>query len=363
MEQRHLPVVQASLFEAACSTCMAYDQCGGADTAPCGCIRTGHDYKRCGTCPTSCVEREVWDHGELVDSFRHRLAEGLALATLCITQPSDLALPPLLLTRTGSLPKGVRLEDDWVAVHLRDLLPLVRRAVARTPKPQLDIRSRLRVKAHTNLIAVLNGDDDLLEKLWSMDRGQVFGALKHSGIDVVTGPTFSVYGEGPHHPASHNVTMLQRHHRYCAEADGAGLTVIPNLYWRTRADRRLWSAWLRAHESVGWIARDFSRTKQWSDFRPEFEGLLEIIDGAGRPLNVVATGIGERKMRSVIGALRSVDARCSFVTSRPIVAPLQFTADPPTPRAVRVRAGIAAFRALASDSPLVAEHIGLGQLH
>ena len=86
--------------------------------------------------------------------------------------------------------------------------------------------------------------------------------------EVQTGPTFSVYGEGPHHPASHNVTMLLRHHRYCAEADGAGLTVIPNLYWRTRADRRLWSAWLRAHESVGWIARDFSRTKQWSDFRP-----------------------------------------------------------------------------------------------
>jgi hypothetical protein len=229
-------------------------------------------------------------------------------------------------------------------------MPLLRLGLEGTVLSPHEVRGRLRIRSYAKLIAILNGDDDLLEELWSMDRQVVFDTISRLGISAMTGPTFSVYGEGPQHPASHNITMLHRHHRYCGEGTAAGLTVLPNLYWRGESDRRRWVDWLSENPGVRWLARDFSRTKQWACFQPEFDGLVDIVQRVQHPLHILATGIGEAKAGRVAEALRSLGSACCFVTARPIVAPPDSHAGPPRPRKDRVLDQIDSFRALVDEA-------------
>lgn len=312
-----LPVRQPSLWEVGCRSCLAYDACGGSGSAPCSCVHTGSRQYDCRRCSVVCTERSVTDGDDrVVDSFAMQLREGLGLNALRIRQP-PFTLPPLLLSRTDCLPPDHRLADRWMGVHLRAILPVVR--VAPEPEsPASTIRSRLRVSDGARLVGILNGDDDLLESLWQLDRQTVLWRLREARINVLTGPTYSVYKE---YPSSHNVTMLLRHHRFCAEAFAAGFVVIPNIYWRARADRKEWSTWLQRNPAVHTIARDFSRTKQPSPFWVEFQQLLEILEAIPRNMRVLLMGIGMQKMTDTRRALERVGATTTFVSPEALVAP------------------------------------------
>ena len=312
-----LPVRQPSLWEGGCRDCLAYDACGGSESAPCTCVHTGSRQHDCRRCSIVCTERSVTDgDGRVTDSFRRQLQEGLGLNALRVRQPA-FALPPLLLTRTDCLPPDHRLALGWVGVHLRAVLSAVR-VTPEPESPATTIRSRLRTNETARLVGILNGHDDLLESLWQLDRRLVLRRLRAARIEVLTGPTYSVYGDNP---ASHNVTMLLRHHRFCAEACTAGFVVIPNIYWRSRADRMEWATWLGRNPTVHTIARDFSRTKQASPFWMEFDGLLEILEAIPRSMRVLLTGVGMQKMADTGRALERVGASASFVSPQALVAP------------------------------------------
>jgi hypothetical protein len=168
------------------------------------------------------------------------------------------------------------------------------------------------------LLTVLNGRDDLLEGLWAMELEPLFARLKQAEVRAVTGPTFSITGEHQT-PASHNVLMLLRHHRVVDAINQAGLIPIPNLYWRTAADRGRWVEWLQQHPSVRVISRDFSRTKNRSSFRYEFEGLLEIVRGAGSGLHVVLVGVGTGKAFEAFHRLGDVGSTATIVSAEPVM--------------------------------------------
>lgn len=313
---RPLPVRQVGLWEVTCHTCYVFDQCGGMESAPCGCVHTGERYRDCEHCAISCTERLRLDGAQVVDSFWHRLREGLPLSVLRLQQPS-LDLPSFLLSRTESLPLGFGLTEAWVGVHLRVILRFVRAEPA-WAEPASSIRSHLRVGPTTRLIGILSGDDDLLECLWQLDRAQVLDRLRSARIEILTGPTYSVYGEDP---ASHRVMMLLRHHRFCADAARRGFTVIPNIYWNSPTHREWWATWLRENPSVCYVARDFSRTKQWAPFRSELDGLLEILAAVERCVGVLVTGVGEKKMEETRRALLELGCYASFVSPEAVVAP------------------------------------------
>ena len=312
-----LPVRQSSLWEVGCRSCLAYDACGGSESAPCSCVHIGSRQHDCQRCAVVCTERSVTDgEGRVTDSFRRQLQEGLGLNALRIRQPA-FALPSLLLTRTDCLPGDHTLVERWVGVHLRTVLSAVR-VVPGPESLASTIRSRLRANEKARLIGILNGNDSQLESLWQLDRRLVLRRLREARISVLTGPTYSVYGE---YPASHNVTMLLRHHRFCKEAFAAGFAVIPNIYWRSRADRREWSIWLGRNPAVHTIARDFSRTKQPSPFWVEFHGLLEILEAIPHRMRVLLMGVGVQKMADTRRALERVGASTSFVSPQALVAP------------------------------------------
>ena len=342
---RSLPVRQGSLWEATCDRCPAYDECGGAESAPCSCIHHGKRYRVCASCSIVCTQRSAKDSsGRDVDSFRSRLREGLPLAALRISQPT-FDLPPLILSRSECLPRDFNLPDGWVGVHLRTVLSLVR-AKSTWQDAAAEIRSRLRVNPSCRLVGVLSGDDDLLEALWGVEPRRFFGRMREADIEILTGPTYSIYGENP---ASHNVVMLLRHHRFCADAFAAGFSVIPNLYYNSRGDRAKWAAWLRENPDVHSVARDFSRTKHPTSFWPEINGLIEILRTTNRPLRVLLTGVGEQKMSEARSALWRVGASASFVSPRAIVAPPESSRPfSPIDRFAPIRLRIAEFRGLAA---------------
>lgn len=173
----------------------------------------------------------------------------------------------------------------------------------------------------TQLLAVLHGLDDALERFWGMeDRRRFYHVLENCRFTGVTGPTFSVNGESKSHPASHNVLMMLRHNRVLQELGKTALTAVPNVYWRTAADRMRWVEWLDENREVRVLSRDFACTPGGKPFERQFSDLLEILRGADRPLHVIFQGIGKMKAARVVRNLASLGCTATIATGQPILS-------------------------------------------
>lgn len=320
------PVRTFGIFEQSCPTeCIAWDVCGGAETAPCGCVWTEPERRhQCRACHLVCRERNVDPRpGELPDSFRSQISAGRSLDDLTVSQPSDLSHFPIFIpTRTNALPRGTRLPLKWAAVSARTLFtkhtsgPVEAKTYFTSPERA---RAYTRVDADTQLLAVLNAQDFTLEGFWGTRRSVFYKTLQHCGFAAATGPTFSIITDPNEAPAAHNVCMLLRHHQVVHELEATNLIAIPNLYWRDYRDRWQWGAWLAEQENVHFISRDFSRTRDRSTFLHELAGLIEIIKLSGKTFHVFLVGVGSQKAGMTLLHLDSVGCTASVVTGSPII--------------------------------------------
>jgi hypothetical protein len=323
-----LPMVsQDSLFLIQCAEeCDIYDLCGGSVAAPCGCIWRGEKHFKCEECPYVCIERR-----SVGFSLEGQILEGADLQSIRIKQPSNFAYPLFIPLATDEV--GQSLQVPWVGADMKFLLtnPVSRgRAASPTTKlnSRVDVKQYLNAGASTQLMAILNGTDDRLERLWGMNeagRRNFFALLRRRGFQIVTAPTFSVTDETSGFPASHNVLMLRRHHRVLREIHEAGLVAVPNLYWRAEQDRQELVAWIN-YNDVFAVSLDFSRSKPSSSFSQRLEDLLKVLRGLNRPVHVFLVGVGlvnrppakvmRRRVqscegqRSVWNADRSADVGC-----------------------------------------------------
>jgi hypothetical protein len=315
------PNPNRGLWESACESCPVFDACEGSDTAPCTCWRTGPERHACSTCSTLCLERSVkGPDGRVLDSFEIQSSATRDLQCVVPIQATTVAPLPLLIHyRTDSV-KLPRLRVRWVAAELGVLLS--RRT--QPPRPSRHLRSpsalrrRLRAVPKSKVLGMLTGRDNVLEELWTMERGPLYDALHTAGASLVTGPTFSVCADSHTVPASHNVMMQLRHHRVLSEAAGAALATAPNIYWRTPRDMDNWVAWLSEHSHVEIVFRDFSRTKTRPNLDHHVDGLSHILSRVARPIHVLACGIGPGSAGYVVRALANSDATCSLVTAHPL---------------------------------------------
>lgn len=299
--------------------CPLWTECGGSDSAPCGCFRT-RDRFQCRECQYICRERGL-KSSDPEERFEAYLQPALTLEQLRIAQPSDFTLPAFIPTKTDHVRQPTPFDLDWAAVDAKALFtrhrhePVQLRPFVSSPT---STRRALNVLERTELLGVLNGRDGLLEGFWAMEREPFFQRMREAGIRAMTGPTFSITSE-ERTPASHNVAMLLRHHYLVETIHEAGFIAIPNLYWRTARDRRQWMEWLQQNSDVSVISRDFTRTKGVDAFRPEFDGLLEIVRGCGRRLHIVALGVGIRKAPHVVRQLADLGASVSIVSAEPVM--------------------------------------------
>lgn len=323
---------QRSLWEPSCSTsCSLWHACGGSPTAaPCGCIYTDRENRYdCENCDIVCRSRRY--QGELAppegaegQGFKGRIKKGQVLEFLALEQPSAVSeLPPLIPYDTSKL-RGADTEAiQWAAVSARQLFTNMKATRPARCSGFLhgspdEVRRYLGVPNDTRLIALLNGRDRVLEGFWGMNRWGFYEALEHAGFWGVTGPTFSVNEESQRHPASHNVHMLQRHHRVIEETNCTSLVAVPNVYWRGEYDRSRLVEWLCSRTAVTTISMDVSRTSSWAGFYPPFRSLLDLVDQVNRQLHVVMVGVGRVKAGEVVKILSHHDATASVMTSDPV---------------------------------------------
>ena len=342
-----LPIIagrQAGVWEAGCPECEAYqsEACLGHETAPCGCTWVSDERRdRCERCELVCRARNTEKEGAHADTFAGHMEAGLGLADVRVVQPGAFgSLPDFIPLNTRELTSGDRAERfNWVGVSLRDLLSLRADGTVTVREPfrsGQDVRSVLGVSDQANLLAVLNGEDNLLEGFWGSDRSRLFRQLVSVGFTACTGPTFSVYEKTKEAdrlvgggqvvqdfrpvPAAHTAVMLRRHHRCVAEAARVSLVPIPNLYDLTAHHRQTWTEWLIANPRVHCVTRDFSQTPAESDdYKRHLSGLIEILQGVGRPLHVLLVGIGLSKREGAEMFVRQAGCTVSIVTGDPVL--------------------------------------------
>lgn len=328
---KNLPVAgsspQRSFFDADCPTeCSAYDLCGGAPSRPCHCVRDPPHQYECRTCPLTCRLRDASEEerrqGES-ERFRQGLREGRRLDRLHLSQPpqASAGLPLLVPSGTLDIPDGPALPVRWAAVTAKHLLTRNRQGPLDI-RPHFSSKDRARrdlgVMPSTQLLAVLNAEDRILEGLWGMDHGRIQEVLSRCSFAAVTGPTFSVDPSGTSQPAASSVISLLRHHRFVEEMSTGDALVVPNLYWLGARGLSRWVSWLREHESVTVVSRDFSRTKNDGDaFREQFVGLSSLLRRVSRPLHVITVGVGPAKATWAVRRLADIGCTASVVTDAP----------------------------------------------
>jgi hypothetical protein len=313
---------QLTFAEVDCPTCELFHACGGSATAPCRCVYETSDpaYRACSRCNVICREHDAGrDHRGRRNNFETQYRSGLALSQVQLAGRSDLPYPIFIPTRTQELPAHLRIPVAVAGLDLRSLNvagSLWGRNLGATAS---NLRDSLRVLPDTTIYCILNGRDALLERFWSKNRNFFYDQARRWDIAAITGPTFSIYGEGTGLPSSHNVLALSRHHRCLQEFSDAGLTPIPNLYWRNPSDIRGWIQFLSSHSKLNVVSRDFSCTKGLDEFRTHLDGLICILAEAGRSFHVVMVGVGTSKAAIVIDQLAAIGCTCSFVTADPVM--------------------------------------------
>jgi hypothetical protein len=305
-----------------CTTCELYDQCGGSDTGPCGCIHLGtaREYD-CAHCPLHCRERRTALDLASRAEYVKELEAGRPLSTVTPNGIPAPALPLFIPTLCDRQDTGTRLEVGWFGVQLTSFLSLREdgSAHAQAWVRRGEIAQAQRVTSSARPIALLHGNDYLLRGFWGMDRLKFYEMLHACGVQVVTAPTFSVYNDSVIWPASESVMMMLHHHRVLDELYRYGFVAAPNLFWRSSEDRRTWVAWLKDHPEVTLLSRDFSCTRDRVDQLAELHLLTEIIGTVGRRMHILLQGIGIGKASATLRELERVGATCSFVTGHPIL--------------------------------------------
>lgn len=295
-----------------CGNCALRTACGGAITAPCGCVYTGTAKEnQCHDCIIGCTRRK--DGSE---DFLAHVMDGIDLENVRVHHGTDFPTLPLVLPIKGGKSK-VHLPARFATVDLRQMLQFFN-----TRRKGTTLHDRVHVPAGIPLVGVMNSTDDVLERFWSMkNRAQFFTCLEEAGVIAIAGPTFSVIDEtveGRTTPESHKVLMLRRHHKILIEIAENGIMPIPNLYFRNQFDIDAWAGWLKVN-TVLFIKRDFSLTKNISEFvEKEIQSMKEIIIKSGKVFHIIFTGIGAANAETFLREFAAIGCRCSFVTSDPL---------------------------------------------
>lgn len=312
--------------------CFAYPMVCQGDyaSAPCSCAwrHTSPRYRLCRECYLICLDRSVKAlDGTIEDDALSQFRGGLPLNKLMLSQPPTADFPLFIPTRTSDFPsKTERLPLRWAAADVKQLWR-ARNLAGASLKPKFateaSTRAFLRVSDDCRLLAVLNGQDRYLESLWAMDdRIGKFQQLAASGFEASTGATFSVMHltvEGTPVPQMHNITMQRRHNQVAQEIQQAGLMSAPNLYWFDEREQRQWIEWLLRHPAVSTISRDFSLTRYGPALWEQMNGLLHILECAGRSFHVLLVGTGPATAPDLLRTLAERGHTGTVITADPIM--------------------------------------------
>ncbi|OIN55775.1 hypothetical protein BLX24_28200 [Arsenicibacter rosenii] len=239
-----------------------------------------------------------------------------------VQQNSEIRLPLFIPTKTEFLKDSDTLSAlRWAAADMGTLFNM-KGTISHFATRQSS-QKYLRVGPECNLIAVLNGKDNRLERFWEMKRGTILKQLHDSGFSIGTGATFSVTDvteKGTPMPYFHNATMLMRHHRVVQEIQVAGMEAVPNIYWIDKDQKEIqrWAEWLMKNPGIRIVSRDFTSTRNKHTVMSKLYELVSLLNTVGRSFHVMIVGTGIKIAPLVLRELAKAGHFGSIVTSAPI---------------------------------------------
>lgn len=209
----------------------------------------------------------------------------------CIDGPPSAPPPYVPMIQHGSLRTG-RLEVEWAAIPLS--------AVFRRPKGvplpvALDaenLRRKFQIASSTKLLLIGTGPDREIERYWKSHRMESLSvALSILGFSGAVVPNYSFFLD---HPRPQHLHNRKRSLLCAADWSTAGIPTIPYLQAVTPADWDFWYNFLRRHEEVSVVAKEF-RTGAAKPSRGlvHLDALAQLQARLGRPLHVVAIGAAQ----------------------------------------------------------------------
>jgi hypothetical protein len=209
-----------------------------------------------------------------------------------VLSPDEVGLPRYVPLIYHGYRRVARAEADVVAVPLfRVLRHLTRTEYGCRFKSPSEIRRFFRVKETARMILVGVAFDRQLEWFWNKHRTAGVGALlEHLDCACVTAPNFSFFTDVPRYHILYNrkriLLSMER-------LSSAGVAVVPHLNALTDADWEFWLGFLREHDEISVVAKEFqtgNRRKVTGD--SSFEKLVELQQRLGRPLHPLLIGAG-----------------------------------------------------------------------
>jgi len=244
-----------------------------------GCVESGCDY----TCPNN------------QDLYRRRLADvdGLEECSIStVLSPDAIALPKYLPLIYHGSSRERALDCDFVAIPLfRVLRHLDRHTYGCRFRSPEELRRFFKIKATAQVILVGVAVDRRLEWFWSKHRRDAIPeSLDALGCFGITAPNFSFFTDAPRYH------ILYNRKRILLSMDrlsSGGVAVMPHLNALTDHDWSFWLEFLREHEEVSVVAKEFqtgNRRRAPGDW--SFQKMIELQQRLGRPLHPLLVGGG-----------------------------------------------------------------------
>lgn len=303
---------QRSLWSHECTSCRLSSGCDYAllGAGGCACLCRGQtDVLSGAACRHICREPPA-----TFGAVEQHIEETTSLDELRIAPelPRLRRLPAWLPLRTHEAKRRIAnvsvaaVELKYLQLSIRDPTRMLRCALPRD----------------TMLLAILNADDKMLERLWKAGaeaRAELFRQLTKVGFVGCTGPTFSILHDVTERLPYHNEISLRRHHRILQEIADMGLVPIPNLYTTGLRSTAQIAAWLNEHPQIELVSRDFSMTRTEKAFASEYQGLCDLLSQVARPRQVLLPGVSMKRAEFVMRGLGRLGHSVSLVTGDPIL--------------------------------------------
>lgn len=297
----------------ACRDCYAYPHCGGLDNlfASIGCC---HDCDP-GNCDYTCPNNE--------DLYRQRLADVGCLDNYRISRiraADPVGLPRYIpLIHHGSS-RQVPLACNVAAVPLFKVICHRNRTSYGSRFDSTDELLRyFKIQHPAQIILCGVASDRQLEWFWHWHRKfNIPELIARLGCFAVTIPNFSFFSD---YPKWHILYNRKRLLLTMERLSAAGVAVIPHLNALTQADWDFWLGFMREHEAVALVVKEFqtgNRPKKPGD--ESFDQLVRCQERLGRPLHPILVG-ASRYYREAQEAFKTF----SILDSRPFLQTLNRT--------------------------------------
>lgn len=268
-----------------CQNCGLLALCGGE-------FRVGGSLcdTRCIGCDESCDLVCLGKPERLAAAMRE--VGGFGFQNISRLNGLSSAPPPYVPMIQHGSGRTERLDVEWAAIPLSAAFRRPKGVSLPVASNAEELRLKFQIASSTRLLLIGTGPDKEIERYWKWHRMEsLSAALSALGFAGAVVPNYSFFLD---HPRPQHLHNRKRSLICAADWSAAGIPAIPYLQAVSASDWDFWYQFLRRHEEVSVVAKEF-RTGAAKRNRGliHLDELARLQDRLGRSLHVVAIGAAQ----------------------------------------------------------------------